>query len=168
MTMREWNRTPAMRAAMFVAIVAAGVTLWTLVRAFRGDPLPDASPVTIASLDTKAGAPPRPLADIDAAVENDLFSEDRTAPSAPYRMPGESSPDETPKVQPEKPIVLGTAVATDGRHFATVQLGDGRPTLVHVGDRIGEWIVRSIERGKITLVSTGGARADVTVPKSGS
>ena len=55
-----------------------------------------------------------------------------------------------------KPIVLGTAVATDGRSFATVQLGDGRPTLVHVGGKIGEWVVKAIERGKIVLVSSSG------------
>ena len=50
-------------------------------------------------------------------------------------------------VEPLKPLVLGTAVATDGRSFATLQLGDGSPTLVHVGDKIGEWTVKSIQRG---------------------
>ena len=93
---------------------------------------------------------------LQAAVENDLFASDRSAPSAPYRMPGETCRDDKPAVEPMKPIVLGTAVATDGRSFATVQLGDGRPTLVHVGDKIGEWVVKAIERGKIVLVSTGG------------
>jgi hypothetical protein len=44
---------------------------------------------------------------------------------------------------------------------------DGRPTLVRVGDKIGEWVVRSIERGKIVLVSTGGVRAEVAVNPSG-
>jgi hypothetical protein len=39
--------------------------------------------------------------------------------------------------------------------------------LVHVGDKIGEWAVKAIGRGKVTLVSTGGARIDVTVPKPG-
>ena len=67
-----------------------------------------------------------------------------------------------------RPTVLGTAVATDGRSFATVQLGDGRPTLVHVGGKIGEWVVKSIERGKIALVSSSGSRIDVTVPKPGT
>ncbi len=34
-----------------------------------------------------------------------------------------------------------------------------RPTLVHVGDKIGEWVVKAIERGKVTLVNaSGGAR----------
>ncbi|MDB4876666.1 MAG: hypothetical protein JWM41_3112 [Gemmatimonadetes bacterium] len=168
MTMREWSRSPGMRIALGVLAAAAVVTLWTLVQAFRAQPLPDTLPTTIASLQTIRRGVAHPPADIQAAVENDLFSSDRTAPSSPYRMPGESGPDDKPAAaQPDKPIVLGTAVATDGRHFATVQLGDARPTLVHVGDRIGEWVVRSIERGKIVLVTAGGTRVDITVPKPG-
>ena len=88
-------------------------------------------------------------------------------PIAPYRMPGEHAPDDKPVIEPMKPIVLGTVVATDGRSFATVQLGNDRPTLVHVGDKIGEWAVKAIVRGKVTLVSSNGARVDVTVPKPG-
>jgi hypothetical protein len=59
-------------------------------------------------------------------------------------------------------------VASDGRSFATVQLGNDRPTLVHVGDKIGEWAVKAILRGKVTLVSAAGSRVDVTVPKPGT
>jgi hypothetical protein len=82
-------------------------------------------------------------------------------------MPGESAPDNKPVVEPMKPLVLGTAVANDGRSFATLQLGDATPTLVHVGDKIGEWTVKGIERRKVVLVSTAGTRAELTVPKPG-
>ena len=82
-------------------------------------------------------------------------------------MPGESAPDDKPVVEPMKPLVLGTAVANDGRSFATLRLGDATPTLVHVGDKIGEWTVKAIERSKVVLVSTGGSRAELTVPKPG-
>jgi hypothetical protein len=167
MTMREWSKAPGMRIALGLLGAAVIVTLWTLVQAFRAPPLPDTPPAAIASLAMMSRGAVRPPADVQAAVENDLFSSDRSAPSVPYRMPGEDTPDDKPTVQPDKPVVLGTAVATDGRHFATVQLGDARPTLVHVGDKIGEWVVRSIERGKIVLVNAGGTRADVTVPKPG-
>ena len=50
-------------------------------------------------------------------------------------MPGEKDADSAPAPEPMKPAVLGTAVATDGHGFATVALGDGRATLVHVGDK---------------------------------
>jgi hypothetical protein len=83
-------------------------------------------------------------------------------------MPGETRPEDKPVAEPMKPIVVGTVVATDGRSFALMQLGNERPTLVHVGDKIGEWSVKAIARGKVTLVGQAtGARVDVTVPKPG-
>jgi hypothetical protein len=166
--MREWSKTPAMRAALGLLAIAAATTVWTLVRALRADALPSAAPVAVASLDAIRRSTPRPMADIQAAVENDLFAVDRTAPAAPYRMPGENAPDDKPRVEPMKPIVLGTAVASDGRNFATLQLGDASPTLVHVGDKIGEWVVKSITRGKVVLVgTTTGTRAELAAPKPG-
>jgi hypothetical protein len=162
-----WTRSSGTRTALAALALAIGVTGWALVNAIRADALPDvpvATPVGLASISRGVVAPP---ADVQAAVENDLFSLDRSAPSGRYRMPGEHAADDKPDAEPTKPLVLGTVVATDGRSFATVQLGDARPTLVHVGDRIGEWTVRAIARGKITIVSPGGNRVDVTVPKPG-
>ena len=168
MSMREWSKTPAMQAALTVLAVALIATGWTLVHALRVEAIPDPPPIEIASLETIRRGAARPMTNISATVDNNVFSIDRTAPSSPYRMPGDPDPNAKPAVVPEKPLVLGTAVATDGRSFATVALADGRPKLVHVGDKIGEWIVKAIERSKVTLVSTGGIRLDVTVPKPGT
>src|SRR5207249_9602314 len=104
----------------------------------------------------------RPRVAIQDAVDKDIFSADRAAPSAPYRMPGE--PDPHSKVAaPEspKPVVLGTAVSPDGRNFATVVVADSAARMVRVGDRIGEYIVRSIERGRVAFVTPAGRRVDV-------
>ena len=161
------TRSPVVRAALAALVVAASVTVWTLARAVRVPPVPDTPAQTLASLETVARRMPRPPADIQQAVENDLFSPDRSAPDTPYRMPGEARADEAPKPDPTKPVVLGTAVATDGRSFATVQLGADHPMLVHVGDKIGEWAVRAITRGKLTLVTSDGTRAEITVPRPG-
>jgi hypothetical protein len=147
--------------------LAVALVLWTSVGALRSEPLPDTPPTTVASLETISSHATRPPADIMTAVDKDLFASDRSAPDTPYRMPGESDEKDKPTVEPMKPIVLGTAVATDGHSFATLQLGDASPTLVRVGDKIGEWVVKAIERGKIVLVSTSGRRADLTVPKPG-
>jgi hypothetical protein len=57
--------------------------------------------------------------------------------------------------------VLGTAVASDGKHFATLQLGTDSPKLVRVGDRIGDWTVRAISRGKVVVESSQGTRAEL-------
>ncbi|MEP6493504.1 MAG: hypothetical protein ABJF01_12545 [bacterium] len=166
--MRDWTATSGSRVALGALAVAVIVTAWTLARALRADALPEPPAARVASLETITRRLPRAPADIQAAVESDLFSKDRSAPSAPYRMPGEKGDDDAPPPDPMKPVVLGTAVATDGRNFATLQLGDGHATLVHVGDKIGDWSVKAIERGKVTLVSIHGIRADVTVPKPGT
>lgn len=167
MNMRDWTATPASRVALGAFVVTVTVTGWTLMHALRAEALPDPPTTTLASLETITRRVPRAPADIQAAVENDLFSNDRTAPDTPYRMPGEKDAD-APAPEPMKPAVLGTAVATDGRSFATVAFGDGRATLVHVGEKIGDWTVKAIARGKVTLVSTSGIRTDITVPKPGT
>lgn len=164
MSIRKLTSTTGSRVALGAFAVAVIVTGWTLVHALRADALPTPPRTTLASLETITRRMPREPADIQAAVEGDVFATDRSAPSTPYRMPGDKDPD-APAPEPMKPAVLGTAVATDGRSFATVALGDGRATLVHVGDKIGDWTVKAIARGKVTLVSTGGIRTDITVPK---
>jgi hypothetical protein len=162
--MREWARTPTMRIALAVLVASVVVLGWTLVRALRPQPIPNAVPMTLVGLDAVKRVPTRQVADIQAGVENDLFSPDRSAPDTPYRMPGENNPDDKPRVEPQKPIVLGTAVASDGHNFATVQLGMESPKLVRVGDKIGEWTVRSIVRGKVVLEGAEGNRAELGVP----
>jgi len=157
-----------MRVAIGVLVISVALVTWTLAQALRSQPLTDTPPTTVASLEMITHGSARPPADIETAVDKDLFAADRSAPDAPYRMPGESDGKEKSTVEPMKPIVLGTAVATDGRSFATLQLGDASPTIVRVGDKIGEWVVKAIERGKIVLVSTAGTRADLTVPKPGT
>ena len=167
MSWKSAVRTPAVRAALVVLGAAVVVAGWSLMRALRATSDEAAPIMSVASLEPITRGPVPPPADLQTAVESDLFSRDRSAPAEPYRMPGESAPDDKPVVEPMKPLVLGTAVANDGRSFATLQLGDASPTLVHVGDRIGEWTVKSIERRKVVLVSTAGSRAELTAPKPG-
>jgi hypothetical protein len=160
-------KTPAMRMALVVLGASVVVFFWTLVRALRADPLPNAVPTTLVGLDAVKRPPNRPISDIQVAVEHDLFAPDRSAPDTPYRMPGESDPNDKARVEPQKPIVLGTAVASDGHSFATLQLGMDSPRLVRVGDKIGEWTVRSIARGKVVLEGSEGSRAELGVPNPG-
>jgi hypothetical protein len=161
--MREWLKTPAMRIAVVVFGASAIVFFWTLVRALRAEPVLNAAPTSLVSLDAVKRPPNRTISDIQVAVENDLFSPDRSAPETPYRMPGESDPNDKTRVEAQKPIVLGTAVASDGHSFATLQMGMDSPKLVRVGDKIGEWTVRSIARGKVVLEGSAGSRAELGV-----
>ena len=162
------TRSPGVRIGAAVLIVALGITIRSIAGALHAAPLPRVSQMAIASLDLITRTPPPAPADVQAAVENDLFAPDRTAPSTPYRMPGERDRNDAPAAEPVKPQVLGTAVATDGRSFATMQLGDASPVLVRVGDKIGAWTVKAIARGKVTLVTGGGARADLSVQTPGT
>src|SRR5262249_12666211 len=160
---RSWIKAPAMRAAIVLLLVAIATVAWTLVHALRAEPLPESPPSSTGAEPIKRSVPPGP-ADVQAAVENDLFASDRSAPSAPYRMPDEKSPEVKQAADPPKPLVLGTGVANDGKSFATMQLGDDRPMLMRVGDKIGEWVVRAIDRGKVTIINSSGGRADLVVP----
>ena len=164
---RGWRQSVPLQVALGALALSVGATLWALVSAFRVQDIPDPPPAVIGSIENIRGGVVRPKSDIGATVDNDVFSVDRSAPAESYRMPGEPDPNAKAAPQPDKPVVLGTAIATDGRHFATLQMRDGRPTLVRVGDKIGEWTVRSIERGKVVLVTAGGIRAEVTVINPG-
>jgi len=160
------TKHPGLRVASGVLAVSIMTTVWTLVNALRVEAVPDVPPSNVASLQGTHG-PKRTRTDISNVVENDLFSADRSAPDTPYRMPGDPDPNDKPAALPEKPLLLGTGVATDHRNFATVQLGADRPTLVRVGDKIGLWVVRAIERNRITLVTATGAKVDISVPRPG-
>jgi hypothetical protein len=152
------------RVALGVLVVAAAVAVWSLVRAVRIDPVPDVPPPTLAS----AGMIGTPLArsrvDIQDAVDNDPFSPDRTT-SAPYRLPGEPDPNANPVAEPEKPNLVGTAVSADGRSFAVLQMGDGRTVSRYVGDTIGVFRVKTIERSRVVLTAPSGKRVDVNAIK---
>lgn len=164
--MREWIKTPAMRIALIVLGASVIVLFWSLARALRADPLPTAVPTTLVGMDAIRRTPNRTVADIQSGVDKDLFSPDRSAPETPYRMPGEANPNDKPRVEPMKPIVLGTVVVSDGRNFATLQMGMDSPKLVHVGDKVGDWTVRAITRGKV-VIETAGSRAELGVTTPG-
>jgi hypothetical protein len=168
MRLGESMRSPVVRISAILFLVALAVASRAVVHAVRAAPIPDVPPATIASVAQLTRRPLPAPADVQAAVENDVFAPDRTAPSAPYRLPGEHDASGAPAGEPATPTVLGTAVATDGRSFATLQLGDASPVLVHVGEKIGDWTVKVIGRGKVTLVTAGGSRADLAVPKPGT
>jgi len=165
---RGWRESVPLQAALAMLGLSLVATAWTLAKAVRVEDIPDPPPTAIASLESIRRVVKRPVSNLQAIVDNNVFSIDRTAPAVSYRMPGDPDPNARVAPEPEKPILLGTAIATDAKHFATMQMRDGQTKLVRVGDKIGEWTVRVIERGKVVLVSTGGARAEVTVPKPGT
>lgn len=166
---REMLSRPLVRSAIAAFTISALLAGWTLVRAIRLDALPE----TVASPFDASGAiavpPPRASIDMTAAVENDLFDPDRSAPEKPYRLPGEENlSGSVESVEAPPPVVLGTAMMGPGHSFATCQLPDGLPVIVRVGDRLGDFTVRSIERGRVGFTTATGKKLDIPALKTGT
>jgi hypothetical protein len=142
------------------AVVLIG---WAGVRATRLDVVPGAAPTPI---ETSAlnGRTQREATDIADALASDPFSATRTPPSKRYALPWEA--DEGKVVEATaKPIVLGTAMSLDGSSFATCQLGEDRPRIVRVGDKLGTYTVKSIARGRVAFTTSSGSILDVSALK---
>jgi hypothetical protein len=158
---REWAQTNAGRGAIAVLAASIVLALWTLVHAIRIAPVPEiAAPQFAASGALTAGSY-GPTVDVAAAVERDPFAADRTAPANRYRAPGEESDDGEPKAPPVEPVVLGTASSDPAHAFATIQLADSHATIMHVGDKIGQYTVKSIERGHVVFTTPSGKKLDI-------
>lgn len=161
MSDREWVSTNQGRGAIAALALSLAVALWTLAHAIRIEAVPEgpASEFSVGgALATPAAAPPINVAE---AVDADPFASDRNAPETRYRAPSEESEEAAAKVAPVEPVVLGTGASDAIRGFATVQLGDGAATIVRVGDKIGEYTVKSIERGHVVFTTPSGRKLDI-------
>ena len=166
--MTRLPNAPFIRTSILALIIAIVVAVSSFVRAVRIPPVEAAPTTANAELVRATSTPPVPGVDVDAVGQNDIFQPDRRGLPSRYRMPGESGPTTAATgPEPAKPIVLGTVIATDGGHFATCQLPGGRPTIVHVGDRLGEYTVVAIERNKVVFKTAGRALLDVAAIRPG-
>jgi hypothetical protein len=148
-----------MRAAIAALVLALLFAGWSLAEALRDPIVPVGATRREASPSLKA--PPLPGAvDVGATVDADLFSPDRSAPSEPFRMPGESAPQAVVQTTP-RPTVLGTAVSPNGYSFATAALGSSAARIVREGDKLGDFTVRTIERGHVVFTTSSGTRLDI-------
>jgi type IV pilus biogenesis protein PilP len=154
--------TLALLAISFVLVVVA------FSRAIRITPVEASENPATAALVRSTSVPAVPEIDLDAVGENDIFQPQRTAMQYRYRMPGESAPDDSPVAEAARPVVLGTVMSTDGAHFATCQLPGGRPTVVRVGDRLGDYTVTTIERARVVFRNTAGQLIEVSVNRPGT
>ena len=143
-------------AALVVLVMAAA-------GAIRVDPVNAAAPPASVPDSALRFAATAPGADVAGAVARDLFTDDRRPPARRYLMPGEN---DTPTGGPAPlPAVLGTAIGSDGEHFATALIAGGLPTIVRVGSKIGAYTVVAIERGKVTLRGPDGSRSTIDASK---
>lgn len=162
MSDREWASTNGGRAAAGALAISAIAALWTLVNAIRIAPVPEIAAPAFASAAALAAPGVGAAVDVDAAVQSDLFASDRSAPARRYRAPGEESDDAAPKEAPVLPVVLGTAMSDSAHSFATVQLADSHATIMHVGDKIGQYTVQTIERGRVVFTNAAKKKLEIT------
>ncbi|HVT40556.1 MAG TPA: hypothetical protein VHE78_16050 [Gemmatimonadaceae bacterium] len=169
MNLRQFTSTTGSRTAVGALATGAVLALWTLVRAIRLDAVPDAPAVEFAIAEALGTSPTPAFVDVRSAVERDPFSPGRTAPPQRYRIPGENGPDVVVEhIEPPKPVVLGTALSDPEHSFATCTLDGGAPSIVHVGEKLGEYTVKFIDRGHVVFTTASGKKLDIPALKPGS
>jgi hypothetical protein len=157
-----------LRASGGLLLAAAVLVLWATSQFFPGsaDGGVIAPPAAIAVRQADAALAAPTDAEVSRAIATDLFSVDRTAPDAPYRIERAIS---GPTVAPPQAVrLLGTVVAAGGRSFAMCQLGADPPRVVYAGQRIGAMKLESVSQGSATFTDNAGVRVVVRVPRAGS
>jgi hypothetical protein len=143
----------SVQIALGALVLALVLSAYTVSRAFTIDQTTAAPPPSFATTDALTRAPMVVPVDINHVVGMNLVSPERTAPLRRYRLSGYAEP--VASAPPPKPLVLGTAVAPNNRSFAFCRMPDGPATIVRVGDRIGTYTVKSIDRNQVVFAAPG-------------
>ena len=166
--MARLPQAPWIRTAIATLVVTFVLLVVSLVRAIRITPVEAATNTATSELARITTTPPAPDIDLDAVGANGIFQPDRNPMPYRYRMPGEPAPNDAGAPAPILPVVLGTVLSTDGAHFATCQMPGGRPTVVRVGDKLGEYTVIAIDRDKVAFKNAAGKTIEITVTRPGT
>lgn len=161
-------KAPLIRTALATLLVTLVLLAASLVRAIRITPVEAATSTTKSELARITSTPPAPDIDLEAVGANGIFQPDRNAMPYRYRMPGEPAPNDAGAPAPILPVVLGTVLSNDGSHFATCQMPGGRPTIVRVGDKLGEYTVIAIDRDRVAFKNAAGKTIEITVTRPGT
>lgn len=106
------------------------------------------------------------LARIMDAVNNDPFHPLRRRPAHRLQPAGgivvAAVADHGLNVQ-----VIGTAVGANGGGFAMCAWGGEPPRVVRIGERVGDWTLRSVTPGAAQFTSPTGASVVVRIAKAG-
>jgi hypothetical protein len=156
-------RDTRVRLAGVIAAGALVVLVVAAIGAIRVDVVTAAAPPASVPDSALRFAAPGAGTDVAAANARDLFTDDRRPPARRYLMPGDA---DVPQGGPAPlPTVLGTALGSDGQHFAIAQLPGAPSMVIRPNSKIGEYTVVSIERGKVILRSADGVRFTVDASK---
>ncbi len=143
----------SVQIALGALVIALLLSAWTASRALRIDPTEAAPPPSFATADALAKAPMVVPIDVGATVGMNLFSPERKAPARRYSLSGYAPA--VAVAPPAKPLVLGTVVAANKRSFAICRMPDGPAGVVYVGDKVGMYTVKTIERNQVVFSAPG-------------
>ncbi|MGV3710904.1 MAG: hypothetical protein ACO1Q7_18925 [Gemmatimonas sp.] len=163
----SWLRWTPMRAALGALAVAVVVAGYTLAQALRLTATEAGEAPALPNPAQMTAPPPAPVIDIARVVSRDVFDGMRVAPTNRYLLESEMPEATEPAAPPPRVVVLGIALADGGRSFATCQVGAERPAIVRVGDKIGPYVVKSIESKRVTFQLPGGAVQTIAALNSG-
>jgi hypothetical protein len=104
------------------------------------------------------------------AVEKDPFNHGRRRPLTRFQMPSEANPAVQLEASraPESLAIVGTAVSADGGGFAMCTWQGGRPKIVRVGEKVGDWTLHRVWQGAAEFVKPGGSTVTVRVSRVGA
>ena len=158
---RYWS--PAMGAAVALAVISAALMTRSLVGAIVLTPLPlPTAAEGAADQGQLAAVPAIPEALSAAAVEHDPFRPERRRPAERFRLPGERGPNAASPASLPAIRLIGTAVIGDGG-FAMCQRASDAPRLVRVGEKFGDLTLRSVQQGRAVFRAADGTSVEVRV-----
>jgi hypothetical protein len=143
------------------------VTAWRAIRLDDVRPLEAAAPVAADAAPAETPGDGYSLTRILAALDKDPFHPARRRPAHRLQVPGGN--DVVPIVAERGLMVqvIGTAVAADGSGFAMCAWGGAPPRIVRIGERVGDWTLRSVTPGAAEFTSPTGATTVVRIAKVG-
>lgn len=95
------------------------------------------------------------------AIEHDPFAAGGRVDSEPPPAPA--------NVAPAQPLrVLGTVVDSAGGSFALCQLGAAQAVILRVGQRLGGYELRRVEKASAVFATSDSGRVEVHVPRAGA
>lgn len=158
---RTWGALGTLGAAIMLLLV-------TGLRGLLVEPLPVAAG---GGIDRAAvGAAPRTAVtgqEVALVLRADPFHPERRAPATRFRFPGEGAPT-GPAVSVAALKLIGVALIEEGRSFALVQAGGDAPRLVRVGEIIGGYTLRRVERDRAIFAGPDGKVQEFRVTKAGT
>jgi hypothetical protein len=167
--MRRLVASSRVRFATGLLAASVAALTWSITLAVRVRP--DVSrPVTLVPIRVAAIGRADTTTDelVEDAIERDPFSPTRERPSVRYGSPP------APVILNKAPVpvavlrLVGTVVDPDGGSFVVCQLGDAGARTLRVGQRVGDYELRTITQGAATFVTRDGNRLELRVPKNGS